>query len=70
MEPKLSKQNEVLLSHLKNGNLILTQDQYELLRQALLLKESMGIASRFIVTLAGFLGAAMALFTFWPWGHK
>ena len=70
MEPKLSKQNEILLSHLKNGNSLLTAEQYQLLRKALLLQESMGLASRFIIWFAGFIGAALALINFWPWGSK
>lgn len=70
MEPKLSKQNEVLLAHLKNGNSLLTTEQYQLLRKALLLQESVGIFSRFIITLAGFIGAALAVLNFWPWGSK
>jgi len=70
MEPKLSKQNEILLAHLREGNSLLTTEHYQLLRKALLLQESLGIMSRFIITAAGFVGAVMAILTFWPWSGK
>ncbi|MDZ4818539.1 MAG: hypothetical protein SGJ20_06145 [Planctomycetota bacterium] len=70
MEPKLSKQNEILLAHLREGNSLLTAEHYQLLRKALLLQESLGIMSRFIITAAGFVGAVMAILTFWPWSGK
>jgi len=70
MEPKLSKQNEILLAHLREGNNLLTPEHYQLLRKALLLQESLGIMSRFIITAAGFVGAVMAILTFWPWSGK
>lgn len=72
MEPKLTKQSEAILARLKKDveKHLLTNEQYEFLRKGMLLQESLGMISRFVISLAGFIGAAIAVANFWPWGGK
>lgn len=72
MEPKLTRQSELILARLKKDveKHLLTPEQYEFLRKGMLLQESMGIFGRFIISAAAFLGAAGMIFSFWPWGGK
>lgn len=72
MEPKLTKQSEAILARLKKDveKHLLTPEQFEFLRKAMLLQESMGLVSRFVIWLAGFIGASIALLNFLPWGSK
>ena len=55
MEPKLSDEAEAILVRLKMDvkDQLLTPEQFEFLRLALVLKESSGIAVRFLVGLGG-----------------
>jgi len=72
MEPKLTRQSELILVRLKKDveRQLLTPEQFDFLRKAMLLQESFRLVSRFIISLAGIIGAAMALFNFWPWSGK
>jgi hypothetical protein len=68
MEPKLTKQSEAILARLKKDveKQLLTPEQFEFLRRAMLLQESFGILSRFIIGAAAFIGAGLALLNFIP----
>ena len=70
MEPKLTKQSEAILVRLKKDveKQLLTLEQFEFLRKAMLLQESMGIFGRFIIGLAGIAAAFAALINYWPFG--
>lgn len=70
MEPRLSKQSEILLAKLKKDKQLLTLEQYEFLRKAMLLQESWGMVSRFVIGLAGFIGATIAVMNIWPWSGR
>ena len=72
MEPKLTKQSEAILARLKKDveKHLLTTEQYEFLRKGMLLQESFGILSRFIIGAAAFVGAGFALLNFFPGGGK
>ena len=72
MEPKLTKQSEAILARLKKDveKHLLTPEQFEFLRKAMLLHESMGLLSRFVIWFAGFIGAAIAVMNFLPWSGK
>lgn len=71
MEPKLTRQSEAILSRLKKDveKQLLTPEQFEFLRKAMLLSESLGIFQRFVIGLAGLLAAIVAIFN-WPWGGQ
>lgn len=75
MEPTLSKQAQTILAQLKKDldKRLLTDDQYEYLRLAMLERESRAIVRRFIITTAGLISAlsvilAAAITTFNSWG--
>lgn len=72
MEPKLTKQSEAILTQLKKDleKHLLTKEQYEFLRLGMVLQESLGVLSRFVIGAAAFVGAAFALLNFWPGGGK
>lgn len=72
MEPRLTKQSEAILARLKLDmrEHTLTKEQVEFLRKGMVLQESLGILARFVIGAAAFLGAGLALFTFFPGGGK
>ena len=70
MEPKLTKQSGGILASLKQDvhDQLRTPAQFDFLRKAMLLQESMGIFGRFIISLAGAAAALAALISYWPFG--
>lgn len=72
MEPKLTKQSEVILAKLREDVRIhyLTVEELGRVRKGLALVESMGILGRFVITLAAIAGSITALLNFWPGSVK
>ena len=70
MEPKLTDADEAILVRLQTivEKRLLTPEQAEFLRKGMVLQESMGIFGRFIIGLAGFVAATLALISYWPFG--
>ena len=72
MEPKLTPQSEAILAKLREEVLKhhLTPEEMSQVRKGLSLIESFGVLSRFIIGLAAFIGAGMAIVNIWPGSQR